>query len=181
MEEKKPCPACGTPILAEAVKCRHCGRMLEEPAAPPSPPPRLVDRDAEHLRLLSITYYVLAGIKALLGCFPLIHVAIGIFVVAAGDSLADGSTQGPPPAILGWIFIAIGGIFTVVGWTAAILMFLCARRLARRRSHLFCMVVAGLSCLFFPFGTVAGVFTFVVLTRPSVRELFEGAGNRPAA
>jgi hypothetical protein len=32
--------------------------------------------------------------------------------------------------------------------------------------------MTALSCVFFPFGTVLGVFTIIVLARPSFRELF---------
>jgi len=43
------------------------------------------------------------------------------------------------------------------------------------------MVIAGIECLFMPFGTVLGVFTLVVLVRPSVKELFlRNQGNEPA-
>jgi hypothetical protein len=37
--------------------------------------------------------------------------------------------------------------------------------------------VAALSCAFMPFGTVLGVFTIVVLVRPSVKQLFESSGG----
>jgi len=40
---------------------------------------------------------------------------------------------------------------------------------------MFCVVMAGIACMFMPFGTVLGVFTLVVLTKPVVRELFDGA------
>jgi hypothetical protein len=32
--------------------------------------------------------------------------------------------------------------------------------------------MAAISCIFMPFGTVLGVFTIIVLLRPSVKELF---------
>lgn len=34
--------------------------------------------DLEHLRLLSIFHYVVAGLSGLAACFPIIHLAIGI-------------------------------------------------------------------------------------------------------
>ena len=38
--------------------------------------------DLQHLRLLSIFYYVLSGLAALCALFPVIHLVIGILVVA---------------------------------------------------------------------------------------------------
>ena len=37
--------------------------------------------DAEHLRLLSIFHYVVAGLAALLGTVPVIHLTIGILML----------------------------------------------------------------------------------------------------
>jgi len=37
---------------------------------------------------------------------------------------------------------------------------------------MFCLVMAGVECIFTPFGTVLGVLTIIVLVRPSVKELF---------
>ncbi len=51
-------------------------------------------------------------------------------------------------------------------------MLLAGRKLARRRSWTFCLVVASIECLFMPYGTVLGVFTIIVLLRPTVKELF---------
>jgi hypothetical protein len=37
---------------------------------------------------------------------------------------------------------------------------------------MFSLVVTGITCLSFPFGTALGVFTIIVLTRGSVRQLY---------
>jgi hypothetical protein len=52
--------------------------------------------------------------------------------------------------------------------------------LAKRKNHMFCLVMAGVSCIFMPFGTVLGVFSIIVLSRPSVKELFSAAKPVPA-
>jgi hypothetical protein len=44
--------------------------------------------------------------------------------------------------------------------------------LTRHRNRLFCLIMAGITCLSVPLGTILGVFTFVVLLRPGVTELF---------
>jgi hypothetical protein len=55
----------------------------------------------------------------------------------------------------------------------AILKFIVAKRLKERRSRALCLVVAAVSCLGIPFGTVLGVFTFLVLSRPSIERSFD--------
>ena len=46
------------------------------------------------------------------------------------------------------------------------------RCIRSRTCYWFVFVMACLQCGFFPFGTVLGVFTIVVLSRPSVKEMF---------
>jgi uncharacterized membrane protein len=128
-------------------------------------------QDAEHLRLLSIFHYVVAAMMALWGCFPIIHVVVGAFM--AFSKLPPGKAGEPSPALFGWLFMLVGGAFVLVGWTLAVCTFLAGRNLAKRRRHLFCIVVAGImaaTCM--PFGTVLGVFTIIVLMRPTVKEAF---------
>jgi hypothetical protein len=39
-------------------------------------------------------------------------------------------------------------------------------------------VVAGISCISIPYGTVLGILTFLVLARPSIRAVFDrGTGS----
>jgi hypothetical protein len=125
--------------------------------------------DAEHLRLLSIFHYIVAGFAALLGTFPLIHLTVGILMLR-GD--LDQPGKPGPPAAIGWVFVLIAGVMIVMGWTSAVLLALAGRMLARRRGYTFCLIAAGVACILVPFGTVLGVFTIVVLMRPSVKRLF---------
>jgi hypothetical protein len=59
-----------------------------------------------------------------------------------------------------------------LGWTLAVCMIIAGRFLAKRTHYMYCLVVAAISCIFFPFGTVLGVFTIIVLLRSSVKALF---------
>jgi hypothetical protein len=52
-------------------------------------------------------------------------------------------------------------------------MSVAGRSLAARKRYTFCIIVAAISCTFFPLGTALGVFTILVLSRPSVKALFE--------
>ena len=137
-----------------------------------------MDQDQEHLRLLSIFHYVVAGLAALFACFPLIHLAIGLFFILAPASLS-GPGQPPPPAFLGWFFVVFASAFILAGWTFAACVFHAGRCLAKRRRLLFCQVMAGVECMFMPFGTVLGVFTLIVSMRPSVKPLFDGPRATP--
>ena len=134
-----------------------------------------MNQDAEHLRLLSMFHYIVAGIVALFSCFPIIYVVMGVLMVSGGFSNQLGVNQ-PPPAF-GWMFIVMGGMFILLGWIMACLVFMGGRFLARRKNYLYCLIVAGLSCLFVPIGTILGVFTIILLLRPSVKELFNRGVN----
>ncbi len=54
----------------------------------------------------------------------------------------------------------------------AALSYLTGRFLSRRQHHTFCVVISALNCMYMPLGTALGVFTILVLQRPSVRTLF---------
>ena len=132
-----------------------------------------VSQDGEHLRLLSIFHYVVGGFMAFMACFPLIHVGIGLVFLLNPAILAKNQPQAPFPAeFFGLFFVVIGGAFVLAGWTLAAFVITAGRFLGRRKHHTFCIVVGAVSCAFFPFGTALGVFTLIVLLRPSVKELF---------
>ena len=56
----------------------------------------------------------------------------------------------------------------------ASMVILTGRFLATRRHHMFCLVIGCVECLSMPFGTVLGVFTIIVLSKESVKQLFAG-------
>jgi hypothetical protein len=131
------------------------------------------DRDLEHLKLLAVFHYILAGIAGLFACIPLIHMGMGAFFITVASRAGPG---GPPPAV-GWVFVVMGTTFMLVGWTAVGLLIAAGRFLARRQRYTFCFAIACLSCLWIPMGTVLGVFSIIVLARPRVKYLFEVAAG----
>jgi hypothetical protein len=135
-----------------------------------------MDQDLDHLRLLSIFHYVVAAITGLFSCLPFIHLAIGIFLVSG--AFPQGPGQQPPPAFIGWIFIAIAATLILIGWIVTVLILMAGRFLARQKRLTYCFVVAGIECMFMPFGTVLGVFTIIVLCRPTVKALFQRNGKQ---
>ena len=133
--------------------------------------------DAEHLRLLRIGYFIQGGATLFMALFGLFYVFLGLF---AFRSLPTAPGTAAPPAAMGYILAWLGGLFTLAGSAFAALQFLTARALRLRRSHALCMVTAGLSCIFIPYGTALGIFTFMVLGRPGVRGLFNGSPAQPS-
>ncbi|MFO1451350.1 MAG: hypothetical protein U1F61_24535 [Opitutaceae bacterium] len=141
----------------------------------PSLPAVTRSKDEEQLRLLAIFHYVVAGLGALFACFPLIHVGMGLMMVLNPELMTGGQKSPPPPAAFGYLFIAMGAFFVLLGWAAAICTLISGRMLARRRKRLFSFVMAALLCAFMPFGTILGIFTIIVLSRESVQRLYQEA------
>jgi hypothetical protein len=135
-----------------------------------------MDRSDEHLRLLSIFHYVVAGMAALFSMFPVIHLVMGVIFLVAPPSNAQDAL---PLAFVGWFFVIFASFFILCGLTFATCLVLAGRNLARRRRYLFCLVMACVACMFVPFGTVLGVFTILVLMRPGVRGRFAGEVDEP--
>jgi hypothetical protein len=133
-----------------------------------------MNNDADHLQLLAIFHFVVGGMAGLFSLFPLIHLFIGVMMVSGAF---DKPEEAFPAAAMGWFFIALASTFILCGLAIATCIILAGRFLMRRTRYTFCLVMAAIECVFVPFGTVLGVFTIIVLQRPSVRQLF---GQLPA-
>ena len=139
-------------------------------------PPLMRDQrkaDADHLRLLAVFQFVVAGLSlAGIGFLTLHYTFMHVFFENP-EIWKNSKGGGPPPAeffaIFKW-FYAIFGFGLVTAGVANLLSGLFIRK---RKHRIFSLVVAGLDCLQIPFGTVLGVFTFIVLLRDSVREIYE--------
>lgn len=145
------------------------------PLSPPPPPLTSTSvptpEDAEHLRLLSIFHYIVGALGFVFGSFPLIHVAFGMFMVfaplPAGNAVSDMG-----PKFFGLFFVVIGLVVVLFAWLMALCTIFSGRYIASRRRRNFSVVVACILCVFVPFGTVLGVFTLLVLSRPSVKQAY---------
>ena len=127
--------------------------------------------DEQHLHLLSIFHYVIAGLTALVSCIPIIHFTVGMGILITSITQPQQS-EAFPGALFGLMFAVIGGSLILLGWAFAICTALAGRFLVQRKHYLFCMIIAAIQCAFTPFGTVLGVFTIIVLIRPSVKAMF---------
>jgi len=132
-----------------------------------------MNRDEEHLKLLSIFHYVAGGLAGFFACFPIFYLIMGIVFLAVGSKEVSSGDEFPV-LLFGLLFTVIPVIIILCGWALAICIIIAGRCLAKRQHYKFCFVIACISCAFMPFGTVLGVFTIIVLMRPSVKELFAG-------
>ncbi len=133
--------------------------------------PNILNEDERNLKLIVIFHYIVAGLIALFSSFFIIHLAIGIVAIISPQTL-KGSNGAIPPPFFGWLFALMGVFFVLLGWGFAICLITAGRFLARRKKYLFCLVMAAISCMFAPFGTILGVFTIIMLQRPAIKEQF---------
>ena len=128
--------------------------------------------DADHLNLLSIFHFIGAGLALLGILFLCAHFAVMHFIFMNPAFWQNQKGTPPPPEFFSIFIILyiIGGIWFVV---SAILNVLSGLFLHARRNRTFSLVVAGINCVHMPLGTLLGVFTIIVLLRPSVRELYQ--------
>ena len=137
-----------------------------------------VDKDLENLRLLTIAHYIVGAYTILAGSLPLLHVCLGLILLLHPGFRLAGGEQFADSRLFGIAFIVIGGGIVAVGWTLGTLTVCAGRCITRRRRHTLCVVVACLNCLHIPIGIILGIFSLIVLTRSSVKELFQASQPR---
>ncbi|MFB6355444.1 MAG: hypothetical protein ABEJ65_02890 [bacterium] len=128
------------------------------------------DEIKDYLYYLSRFHYVVSGLCVLFSLFPSIHLIMGLMIMFGGFESGEG---GPPPFIFGLFFAGFALIFMTVGFSLAIALYKAGGYLNEYRHHKFCLVVAGVSCVFMPFGTVLGVLTLITLLKDETKQLFE--------
>jgi hypothetical protein len=144
---------------------------------PPPLPPGYTDRrktDAEHLSLLSIFHYVVAGFVVIVFIFLSIHFGFMNAMLSNPEIWKNsGPNSTPPPPQLWGMFKAFYAFAAFVLVLAGVGNVLSGIFIHRRKNRMFSLVIAGLNCLQMPFGTILGVFTIIVLVRPSVRDMYD--------
>lgn len=129
-------------------------------------------KDLEHIKLLSIFHYVLAGLMYFVGCSPIIHFILGICFLT-GIIPPNHPEEETAMTVMGCAFLFFSTLLTAGAWTLATLVLTSGRKLSRRISYKYCFVIACIMCIFMPMGTILGVFTIITLNRQSVKVLFD--------
>jgi hypothetical protein len=124
-----------------------------------------MDQDEQHLKILAICHFVLAGVLVLFSLAVLLYFGIvGVVLLnVPTPRLAPGE---PGPAIFGYALIGIGLALAVVAWGLAGCLIAAGRCLRAARNRVFCIVVAAILCCLQAPGVLLGVFTLIVLMRP---------------
>jgi len=150
-------------------------------AFPPVPSaPAASDKDKDHVLLLSIFHFVMVGLGAVGLIFLLFHYMMMSTVFAnphIWENMKDKDGNPVPMpfdptqffAAFRWFYLLIG----MWGVVSMIVNLIAGFRLRQWRSRTFLLFVAGFNCINFPFGTLLGIFTIMVLTRDSMRGRFD--------
>jgi len=137
--------------------------------------------DAEHLRLLSLFHYIAGGINLAISLLIALQM---VFFYGIMNQFIMGEMHRPfprhgnfGPAIFEFILFVIV-IFMILFIVFSILQILSGTYLKARKNRIFSFVIAIISLLSFPYGTILGVMTLIVLNRISVIELYKSETNQ---
>jgi hypothetical protein len=142
---------------------------------------RIVAR--ERLNFLAIGFYVRGGIMLVFGCFMVLYACMFLLfslmpesawnqptshAAAATNSTpaAHMANPGAPPVA---VFRVMAGVIigvVVLIWIAGALTLYSGSCVKKRKHRMLVYVMAALNCFFIPYGTLLGVFTFIVLGSP---------------
>ena len=130
--------------------------------------------DEEQLRLLSIAHYVTGGLGIAFASIFIFHFVI-FFVMANDPSFfpAPRAGQPAPPEHLFRVMSGLLGLFILAGWAFGALTIYVGRCIKRRAKRGLSLAVACVNLLFVPVGTLLGVSTIMVLSRPTVKRQYE--------
>ena len=129
-----------------------------------------IDRDEEHLRLLSVFHFVAAGFN-----FLIVVLLVLVPLLWGADYYATLNIQLPPGGMAAMsrrlMEALIAGslqtqVYALNGWS-----------LRQHQNRISCMVLSVVECLSIPLGLIMGVSAMLVLRRDSVKVLFER--NKP--
>ena len=74
---------------------------------------------------------------------------------------------------MGYFIAAMGTMAVLGGWLIGGLTIYAGKCLKARKNYLFILIMAGVNAgLVMPLGTALGIFTFLILFRPTVKPLF---------
>ncbi len=132
-----------------------------------------MEEDIRYLNLLAVFQMIVAGIVGLLSCLPLINLFIGVPMLEAVPYALSQGEFFSQSILVPLMFILLPSGMSVIGWMLAVAIALNGYYLKNHKWLNYCMIVSGIETIFMPFGTVLGVFTIILLTKPNIKNLFD--------
>ncbi len=120
--------------------------------------------------VLSVFHFLIGGVSLLMSFVPVIYLIIGFILVIAPGGLEAGNSE--EQTVTGWFFILGATLIIIVGLCIAAATIFAGVQMNRLRNYNFCFAVAVLECLFFPFGTILGVITLIMLSKAESKQAF---------
>ena len=147
-------------------------------------PDQIQRQDADQLRILAIAFRIVGALCAICVNFAWIHVFIGIAAIMHPE-MTSASVNGPNRTTTGSMPVgpaagtAFGGMFIVAGLTIILFGFVlgifgfrAAKAMDERRNWNLCFGTSIAFMVVQPIGLVLGILSLIVLSRPSVKQLF---------
>jgi hypothetical protein len=129
--------------------------------------------DVRYLNLIA-AFHIIAGLVAgIFSCLPLINLSMGLSMLSDIPKMIVQDIALSPFALLPIMFTLLPILIMVIGWMFAVAMLLNGYYIKNRLWHTYCLVIGGVETIFMPFGTILGVFTIIVLTKPNIKKLFD--------
>jgi len=128
--------------------------------------------DADHLKWLAIAHFGAAAF-ALLGIVGLVFQYSIMERMFTDPNFPPNAHGKPMPESFMMMFEVIFTVMGVIFAIAGLANLLSGFFIKSRTNRMFSLIVAACNCLQIPMGTALGIFTFIVLQRESVRNLYE--------
>lgn len=147
---------------------------------------RAAERDRQHLHLLSVFHFVAAGLALLwsagyLAMFRIMRDGFASLWSAAEETAREAGRPRPPRIpweAFGRMQEAMMTAIVAIALAALLICLVNGVLLRCRRARMASIVLGGALCLWMPFGTVLGIFTILVLCRPSVAASYEARAGK---
>jgi nitrogen fixation/metabolism regulation signal transduction histidine kinase len=135
-----------------------------------------MEKDLQHLKLLGIFHYIW-GALSLIGalCIGAYFAFIGVVLMSAHSSSTT-SEDSASTGVVGVILIAAGVLLFLIALVYGALILMAGGKYQKHQGgYWFCFVLAIVTLIVggIP-GIALGIFSLIVLSRPSVKALFKG-------
>ncbi len=130
--------------------------------------------DNEHLKLLSLIHYISGGLTLALALFIGGYFFFIFFLISTFDSQHqfDQSLENQMPEAFFTIMLTIFLIIFILGLFFGISQIVSGRLMKLRQLRWFSFAIGIINLLNFPYGTILGIFTIIVLEKDSVRQQY---------